>query len=274
MKKTFLNLVVSITILITINSCSSIYIPSTTNIPLLEEKGEKQVELTASTNSLHLSTNYAFSDKYALMTNGGLSYGNFSKHYDVFETKGSRIHSGGYLQPDIGNSEFCHRYGEVGIGRYNIFQTKIKLEVFTGVGYGVAKDQLEQIHYDADYYMGFVQLNFGSTLRNINFGCALRVASSYYDYTISRDSVQISQNYNSGIFENVNFSLIHIEPISFVRIGTENLKFVFQWGFSFYEPITLPDKEFSTRGIDHGYVNTTNLHFSIGVNYKFGQKKE
>ena len=165
------------TIWVMINSCSSMYIPSTTNIPLLRDKGEIQSELTASTNSLHLSGDYAFSQKYAIMVNGSLSYRNFTNYYDIFTYKRSHDDYSEVMSFDLtDNGEFAHKYGEIGIGRFNILQKRIKLEVFGGIGYGVAEDQMigssrvGLMNYNANYYLGFVQLNFGKTLDKFDFG--------------------------------------------------------------------------------------------------------
>ena len=57
-----------------LSGCSSAYIPSSKNIPLFEEKGEIQIEAGASTNSVFAAGSYAFSEKFALIANGSMSY--------------------------------------------------------------------------------------------------------------------------------------------------------------------------------------------------------
>jgi len=64
------------------------YIPAMPSLPLLEDKGDAQIDFSASTTSLRLSGNYAFSNKFAVMANGNLSFKNFSNHYDIFSKEG------------------------------------------------------------------------------------------------------------------------------------------------------------------------------------------
>jgi hypothetical protein len=255
------------------------YIPYTTNIPLLKDKGEAQVELTASTNSLHLSGDYAFSKRYALMINGGLSYKNFTNRYDIFTNNTPHESSSEVMSVDLSDwGEFAHKYGEIGLGRYNILLRKMKLEVFGGVGYGIATDNasssIGSLNYDANYYLGFAQINFGKTRNKFDFGWALRLASTFYDYTYQIDPSSDYPEHNNGLPQNTTFSMIHVEPLAFLRFGSEKIKFVGQLGIALSKPIhSLGDLDVN-RGIYNGYVKTTNFHITIGVNFKFGQKAE
>jgi hypothetical protein len=253
------------------------YIPYTTNIPLLKDKGEAQVELTASTNSIHLSGDYAFSKKYALMINGGLSYKNFTNRYDIFTKNGPHESTGEVI--DLSDwGEFAHKYGEIGLGRYSILHRRMKLEVFGGVGYGIARDKtyssIGSLNYDANYYLGFAQINFGKTRDKFDFGWALRLASTFYDYTYQIDPSSDYSKHNNGLPQTTTFSMIHVEPMAFLRYGSEKIKFVGRLGISLTKPLqSLGDLDVN-RGIYDGYINTTGLHISIGVNFKFGQKNE
>ncbi len=248
------------------------YIQSTTNIPLLEKKGEKQAELTASTNSLHLTGNYAFSNNYSVMINGGLSYKNFSKYYDIFTDSESQDESaGGYWSLDLDEGEFAHKYGEIGIGKYNILHRKLKLEVFGGTGYGIAKDYDTgdsgmKLNFEADYYLGFLQVNIGRTFKKIEFGGAVRLATTFYDYTY--------QDYDNGLTQNVKFNMFHLEPMAFIRVGGDNLKFVYRWALSSAEPYQSLNGLDVGKGIHDGKIQTSGMLISIGINYTFGLKEE
>jgi len=246
------------------------YIPSNINIPLLESKGEKQVEFAASTNSFHLTGNYAFSKKYSVMINGGISYKNFSNYYDIFTNTDKYEGSGGnteVMSIDLADDgEFAHKYGEIGIGRYNILHKKLKFEIFGGIGYGIAKDQAEgntidKLNFDANYYLGFIQVNMGRTLKKLDFGWSVRLATTFRDFTYQDDQ--------SGLPQSINLNMFHLEPMAFVRIGGEHLKFVARLGLSrswLYKPI---DDLYLEKGIYNGYVTTTGTHISVGINYKF-----
>lgn len=266
------NLILIITIVL--SSCSSMYIHSTTNIPLLEKKGEKQVELTASTNSLHLTGNYAFSNNYSVMINGGISYKNFTRHYDIFtDSESHDVSPGGVMSMDLTyDGEFAHKYGEIGIGKYNLLQKKLKLEVFGGIGYGIAKDNdmgasvTDILNYEADYYLGFFQVNIGRTFKKIEFGGAVRLATTFFDYTY--------QDYNTAITQNIGFNMFHIEPMAFLRVGGENLKLVYRWAFSYSEPYESLNGLNVEKGITDGNVQTSGMLISVGINYTFGIKEK
>ena len=70
-----------------LSGCVNIYISSPRNIPLFEEKGEVQIEVGANVTDIFVTGSYAFSDKYALIANGSLSYQNF---LDLRDTRGMR----------------------------------------------------------------------------------------------------------------------------------------------------------------------------------------
>lgn len=271
---------VFVTVLLFLSACSSMYIPAMPSLPLLEKKGDAQIEFSASTNSIRLSGNYAFSKKIALMVDGNLSYKNFTNYYDIF-TKEDHVKSSGWFTSDYG--EFAHKYAELGIGWYNIlkkpgsFHNKLKLEVFGGIGYGIAKDQKNEpfpLQYEANYYTGFIQANMGIAFNEkFTLGWGLRLANSYYDY--SYQTVQIDHYPDHEIFTHlISFSLLHIEPMVMFRAGKHALKFIGQVGPSLTYTLQSLDRLINPEvGIDDGYVNKTGFHLSVGIHYTFGNRK-
>lgn len=272
MKPTFLNLICCIIIVILIASCSSMYIPSNINVPLLDSAGEASIEYTMSTNSLHLSTDYAISDKYATILDGSLSYGNFSNYYDIFTDKNSKGGSSEIFNFDKYMGEFEHKYAEVGVGRYNILTKKNQLEVFAGAGYGLANDYGDN-HCLNRYYLGFIQLDYGRKIKShFEFGVDCRFATSFHNFRYSKsyfdNDVEIKNNYN------IDFNIYHVEPLFFVRVGSNNLKFTFQVGGN----IGILDRSLNDLELDNGIYNRnvheTNFTMSIGINYRFGINKK
>lgn len=268
----------SLVLLLFLSACSSIYIPSMPSLPLLEEKGDAQIEFSASTNSLRLSGNYAFSDKYAVIVNSYLSYKNFTNHYDIF-TKEDSDRESIFFVTNYG--EFANKYAEIGIGRYNIIQKdslarkRFKFEIITGMGYGHATDQKwgTPLQYEAKYYLGYVQPNIGLTINTFEFGMGLRLASSFYDYRYQTYSSNSGQN-KEILSQNTKFTMFLVEQMVMLRFGGENFKFVLQGGVSL--PFTLQSLDGINPewGIIDGNVNSTYVHFSIGINYKFGSRKK
>lgn len=260
-----IRIVIYLSLILLLSQCSSMYIPSSNSVPLLEEKKEIQLEFTASTTSLFLNGAYAFSNKYALMLNGNLSYGNFSDYYDVFTHKDD---GPGAIYELTKSGEFAHKYGEIGFGRYNILQHKVKLEVFGGFGVGNATDRRGSLDYTSNYYLVFLQANIGKTLGVFDFGWAMRIATSFFDYSYQINYSPVYPDDGNVLTQNIDFNIIHIEPLAFLRVGNEKIKFVGRIGFSL--PIltkSLGDLNLE-KGIYSGYVKTTMLSLSIGVNYK------
>jgi hypothetical protein len=243
-------------------SFSSMYIPAVRSIPLLEKKGEFQGEAGGSTNSLYVNGSYAFTNKIAVSINGNLSYRNFSNRYDLFTHKDDKYSSGGYITFPDTRGKFAHRYGEVSVGRINMFPAfPMKLEVFGGMGMGRATDT-DDFQYKSDYYSFFGQGNFGLKKRIVEAGLSLRIGCSIFNYIANNDD-------NKVVFKDW-FGAIHLEPMGFARIGWKNFKFVFRIGLNLAVPIDLDKESHSYRGFDPliGKWEHTLLHFSIGISYR------
>jgi hypothetical protein len=242
-----------------ISSCSSMYIPSMPSTPLLEEKGQKQISVGLSTNSIQLSGDYAFSDNYAAHMSGNLSYHNFSKNYDIFTDENTE-NEAGMFTPDWDYGEFSHRYGEIGVGRYNLLKSKWRLELFTGAGYGNAFEREGEI--TNNYYLGYIQGNLGRKIRNHNvkFGFSWRIADSYFDFSY----VDYSKN-NSK--RNIRFDNISYEPAVFFEAGNEYARFYVKGGLSLMDSFTSFNNIDLSHGIKNGKLNYTVVHISVGINF-------
>lgn len=269
------------------------YIPTTINNPMIEEKGDGQIELSASTNSALIATSYAFTNKFAAIGSFSMSYGNFSDRYDIFTDKEDGAADGIIIDYDEG--QFSHRYGEIGLGMYNLLnnqKTSRKpiqlLEVFAGFGYGKANDNIpkEDTSYNCDvnYQSYFIQGNYGISNKYFDLGIALKLAGSFFHYT-SGDYIQagsyIQNNNNSGLTGieykkvegDIRFSMIHVEPMFFVRGGFQNLKYKFQVGVvPNYK--SQSNDSYSTYGFNNHTANITWIHMSMGLTYNFNFLKK
>lgn len=253
-----LTLNLSITIILV--SCSTMYVPSNSSAPLHEEKGEKQIEAALSSIGAHVAGNYSFSDKYALMLNGNLSYKNFTGFYDIWDATGN----------DFSNNfqEFAHRYGELGIGRYGILKSRMKLEVFTGYGYGVSFEDEKtlsgvKVKYDSDYHLGFLQVNYGYRSSFISAGGGLRLA--YSDFNL-----RYPVNYDAPVeYTTLNYNNFHIEPFAFVKVGKGKLRFVYKFALSLVYNYNIPGGLNLKYGINDGSMVYTPINMHLGVNYNF-----
>ena len=255
---------------IVLQSCSSMYIPATRSIPLLEKKGEFQAEAGISTNSIYANGSYAFSDKIAASINGNLSYRNFSNRYDLFTHKDAPPPLKGSWNVDA-RGNFAHRYGEVSVGRINMRPTSpMKLEVFGGMGMGRATDVdhfRDDNRYKVDYYSFFGQGNLGLKKRMVEAGASVRLGYSYFNY-------EENLYKNEYILHRKTINALHVEPMLFARIGTERWKFVYRVGVNLALTINPTENSIQYDGLGLGLDGSryTVFHMSIGVSYRLGGK--
>jgi hypothetical protein len=250
-------------------SCSSMYIPSNSGTPLFTQKNEKQVEVSVSTNSARFACGYAFSEKYAVILNGNISYKNFTNRYDLL-SENTEIAID--VIPDLFGAnvkigEFANRYIEMGLGRYNLINGKWKLEAFVGYGYGIADDTSWNMNYHANYNLCFAQMNYGIVHRHFDFGSSLRLAGSSYNFKWTDETEYTTIHHR-------DFNLLHIEPQVFFRFGGKFLKGVVRLGYSYSVAFHSFNNVDLVKGVHDGKLQTTALHFSLGLNYKFGTKKK
>lgn len=236
-----------------LSGCSSMYVPQMANVPLFEEKGEKQVELSLSPNSAYASLDYAFSDNYAVMLNGNMSFGNMTDYNDIFTHKDSSRAK--YTDISI-YGRYSHKYAEAAVGRYNLLKSdKYKLEAFVGAGYGIADEKA----YHNKYGLAFAQIDFGQAVKLFEWGLSMRLSSSLHNFDWTDD-------YGKSFHK--EYSMVHLEPMAFCRVGGEHISFVPKIGLSL--PITSPAFESVESTIkDSDYYRTTVLHVSLGVRFKF-----
>jgi hypothetical protein len=236
-------------VLFFLSGCSAAYVPSSKNVPLFEEKGEVQIEAGASTNSLYAASSYAFSEKYALIANGSLTYSYMA---------GADIAPGNGGETDIfAFSSTPHRSFEAGIGRYNLLPSfDRRLEVFAGAGYGTTGEGFEDYDEKWQYVSTFVQANIGKRYKRVELGWSLRTA---YNFLHAQNGLYRSSEY---IIEHENFHNLFVEPLFVLRTGGQHVKFFFRSGLTIGFPLSSP-----------AFYNAAELlilsHLSVGMSYRF-----
>ena len=241
--------------LLLFQACSTMYIPSSMCAPLLDKKNDVQVEAGASTNSFYLSGGYAFSEKYALIVHGNISYLN------LFKSDNNNITSNasGFNFNPFPTNAFEHRYAEIGIGKYNLLSSTEKLELFVGGGYGCA---VENSIYKNKYWLGFVQGNMGRRWNAVELGLSFRMAYSGFHFSYQSEKNPLNDHRR-------NFNNFHIEPIFFLRVGGESVHVFLRAGFS----KTNPAESLSGINLDYGIererLRYTVLHLSTGMSFRF-----
>jgi len=249
------------------SGCSSKYIASPKNVPLFEEKGEVQIEVGTSTNSFFTTGSYAFSEKYALITNGSLSFHNlFSEIYDIGDMTGGR--SDFYPSGD-----FAHRSFEAGIGKYNLFPSSSnrRFETFLGIGFG---DADEGKFLRNSYLQGFIQSNVGQRTKHIEVGLSLRLAGSYFKYQTVEHNCIWSDILQKPLCEDVffykKFGVVHAEFMAFMNIGGKHLHGFIRYGKNLAIPLFLSSDERTI--VWHSFPQYTIFHISTGLCYRFKTK--
>ena len=247
-------------LLLSITGCSSMYIPSPKPTPLFEKKGEVQIEAGTSINSPFVIAGYAFSEKYALITSGSLSYRNFMNVYE-------RPHVEFDIFP-FPNGAFAHRAIELGIGRYNMRPlSRQKLELFTGIVYGNAKEEKDRKN---NYYQCFLQANIGKRKKYFELGGSFRLGFSLFDYKSPK--IDYSDDFRRDYILHKTFEVAHAETLFFMKFGGEHLKGCFRVGGNAAIPfLSSSNREIIWRNGDLNR-NYTMFHLSIGLSYSFGNK--
>ena len=236
--------------LLILSSCSSVYIPPSKNVPLFEKKGEVQIESGLSTNSIFATGSYAFSEKYALIANGNLSFRNFSPFYDLSDI----LRRSDYSLIWMFNEKLACRSFESGLGRYNLLtsSSKWRLETFAGAMYGESRSDW---HFQNKHLQGFFQVNIGKRSQYDEIGWSSRIAYSHFSS---------EQEWGTDIIY-ANFNAFHIENLFFLRFGGEHFKVILRYGFNLVYPSSFYSS-FKNFSIDRGY---SILHFSVGLTYRF-----
>jgi len=270
--------------------CSTMYIPPSQNVPLFEKKNEGLVEAGVSTNSVHISGAYAFSDKFAVTVHGNMSFHNFSKWYDVLNKGGTPISAPSkpyepFLPPldwlyFIESSAFSHRYVEAGLGRYNLRPSSVwKMELFAGAGFGYAEENQFDYYFSGTgmyrnkYWLGFVQGNLGKKWRGLEYGYSLRMAYSGFCFTTPSE-INPYYPYYPYLNKDLYFNNIHLEPFAFLRgrlvkFNTSSLHGFAKGGLSFSYPLKSFSGIYLPHGIERERMRYTIWNFALGVSYRF-----
>lgn len=207
-----------------------VYHPQTTDIPLISEKNDLRIDGGISiVPSAHATISYGLSDKIAIQGYG--SIGSDDRYY--FQTASG-------LYKNLGNHKIMEFYGGF------------------GYGYGNAYKDANPGNLIGDYQLYFAQWNYGkiaSEISNMEIGISLKLGylhsnltdKNYYKWTSEKDP-----------FDNYSDNSFLFEPIGFIRLGGEKLKFSIKLGSSLIYKFTNTDKNFP-----YSYLN-----LGIGINYR------
>lgn len=227
-------------------SCSSIYIPSVPNTPMLTTQGEIAAGAHISLKgNFNFNSAYAVSNHVAVLANGAI----MSNERDKKDIRHKMIEiGGGYFNtfgPD--HNRILEIYGGIGSGRSErTFRTYDKNDVLISTDF-----------HEAKYDKKFIQVNYSSKkvdnlrLFGVNFGLN-------YGTALRMSFVKTNDFYRNNVLQ-ANEDNIFLEPVFFTRmILSEQVQLQYTSGSNF----GLKNRKF---------LNAGNSVFSIGAVVNLGR---
>lgn len=203
MSRNFLPVILSF--VISLSSCSSLYMPNVPNTPMLSSKGELHAAAHVS-----LKGNTSFSSAYAA-----------SEHFAI-------LLNGSVMNRTLERKDFRHNLVETGAGYFTTFgaaKTRV-LEVYAGLGRGNSertyKDRtsagiITEDRQVLSFKKTFLQVNYSSKKEKslklfgakfpLNYGTALRISHIQMNEFVRNDVTQLKED---NIF---------LEPVFFTRMS-------------------------------------------------------
>ncbi len=179
-------------IILFLDSCAPVYIPNTSNTPLLTNRKEVQASIHAGTSGFDPQFAYAVTDHMGIMLNGSFLNSTSDSTEDYHK----------------------HRFFEAGAGYYTHFGTRGKFETFAGAGFGKVDALYWLSRSDVSFNRYFIQPSVGFTTKIVDAGLSTRIVIVSYN--------QISEDV-TGVF---------FEPIFTLKAGFDHIKAIGKVGFS------------------------------------------
>lgn len=227
-KKVSNDIIILLSLVGTLSSCSPEYIPNMVNTPVFSNKGEFQATVATGTSNFDAQLGYAITDNIAVIANG--SYAD---------------------QTDDTTDDFHkHLILEGGLGYYRKISSAARIEAFGGYGIGqietFEENNLIDPYTNVNFNRIFIQPGIGAATDFFDGSFAARLAI-----------VQMKPGKNSTIPESWN---VFIEPVITAKFGYKWVKAVIQFGYSF------PTND--NLGYDHQrLILNFGLNFNIGRDF-------
>jgi hypothetical protein len=255
------HLIVVFTSLI-IAGCSSMNIPPKLNTPSFDKKGQMEVELGTSTNSLYQNMGYSITDNLSIISSGFISYDFLDKNeYAEYRWSGEYFE---YLP-----SPYKNKYIDLAVGMYKSKNETLKsIYIGTGLGnsnyrYKYSSDGSQKYVRNNSYNIFFAQLNYGKMKDNLDYGLTSRISYSFYPF---KSEILNSNSLNEDIKSNVEYHIFGIQPCVYLNI-TKN-RFVYTFNAGTY----LTNYNKYSDWFVRDYPQNTLIHLSIGLKYKLGKE--
>jgi hypothetical protein len=206
-----------------------VYYPQTADIPLISKKNDLRIDGGISTMiSANATVSYGLTNNVAVQAYG-----------DIFH--------GYYCQGAMGYYK--------NLGDFKV----IELYCGFGSGYGNAYKDANPGNLFGDYQLYFGQLNYGkiaSETSNLEIGFGIKTGYLHSNLTDKNYYDWISEN---GPFKTYLDESLLFEPVGFIRIGGQKLRFSVKLGGTMIHKFTNTD-----RSLPYSYIN-----LGLGINYRF-----
>ena len=209
------HIIISFFLLILITGCNpKFYSPNTQNVPLISEKGETNLTLSANGNQVEFQGAHGITDAIAIQANGGL-----------------------FIPSDLDNGDGgSGKFFEVGVGYYTPVAEGFVFETYGLIGFGNMENHFPskpEGNTGADISSNIIrfgiQPNFGYKSKYFSAAVSSRFVNLMYT-GIEGDLIFGGENQVEYL--EANKSNFLIEPALTLRGGLERLKLQLQIGYS------------------------------------------
>jgi hypothetical protein len=211
-----------------LNGCC-VYQPQPTDIPLIRHKNDLRIDAgISSMPGIHSTLSYGLTKKIALQVFG--SYGSDKA-----------------------------RYFQVATGIYKAYENRKVLELYGGfgAGYGDAYRDANPGHLSGPYRLYFLQGNAGKYSNksgHFEYGLGIKTGILHTNLT---DHNYYNAGTDSGPFSQYKENSLLLEPMVFLRVGGEKVKFSFKIGGCKIFKFANPDR----------YIPTSNINIGLGISF-------
>lgn len=189
-----------IPVLLFTGGCTTLYVPSSHHVPMMEEKGEVHLSGNIGNNGLNLHGGASISNQIGLV--GTLQVSNFTFNAD---------------------EDRSFRYFDGGINYFRPLSERVKSEFILGLGYGKGESEQWDGRFDeGEFTRFFLQAN--SSLKESQTEAGLSLRLSYVRFT----EFESTRNVSGLLFDDLFF-----EPAAFIFYGLRNVRLESQFGYSF-----------------------------------------
>lgn len=240
-------LLIVITVVLTITSCSSVYMPNIPATPMFKNQGEGYLAAHINTKgNISANAGIAVTDHIAILANGS-SVDRGLKSDNHFKQRSAEGALGYYTKMGKRKLQVLEFYAGYGVGNIRDIDQRATI-----IGYAPVESRL------IDYNKIFVQVNYSSTKkskiklfgeqRELNYGTAIRLSRvGMTNFTINNIETDKEEN-------------LFIEPVFFTRLQlVKGLQLQYTTGYFI-------------GVVNNKYLKSGNSAFTFGLTYNFGKK--